>query len=172
MASPIENQIDFNSIDDILRHGFFGFRTIESLWIDRTCIPKYKGVYLVLDQNGKPYFMNPGVGGFFKGRDPNVSVVELNDNHVPGSLVVYIGKAGGPTSMPTLHSRLGQYLRFGQGMNVGHWGGRLIWQLKNHRGLLLCWKPTPDDDPREVEKLLISNYEKQYGKKPFANLVR
>lgn len=54
----------------------------------------------------------------------------------------------------------------------GHWGGRLIWQLKIHRDLLYCWKPTPDDDPREVEKTLIDRYVNQFGKKSFANLVK
>jgi len=163
--------VDFNDIDSLKNNGFFGFKSISELWNDRTCIPKIKGVYLVLDQNGKPDFVNPGVGGFFKRKDPNVTIDELQENHVPNSLVVYVGKAGGPTSMATLHSRLGQYLRFGQGKNVGHWGGRLIWQLKLHRDLLFCWKSTSDDDPREVERLLIDSYVKQYGKKPFANLV-
>ncbi len=164
--------MDFDDIDSLKNNGFIGFKSISELWNDKTCIPKIKGVYLVLDQNRKPNFVNPGVGGFFKGRDPNVTIDELQENHVPNSLVVYIGKAGGPTSKATLRSRLGQYLLFGQGKNIGHWGGRLIWQLKNHRDLLFCWKPTPDDDPREVEKLLIDSYVKQYGKKPFANLVR
>ena len=163
---------DFNSNSDIEGHGFTGFVTVKSLCNDKSCIPKTKGVYLVLDPNGKPEFINPGVGGFFKGKDPNVSIEELNNNCVPDSLVVYIGKAGGHSSEATLHSRLSQYLRFGQGKNVGHWGGRLIWQLKKHRNLVFCWKTTPDDDPREVEKLLINNYEKQYGKRPFANLVK
>lgn len=168
----VEFNMDFSNFRDIEEHGYTGFVMVESLWNDKTCIPKTKGVYLVLDPNGKSDFINPGVGGFFKGKDPNVSLSELNENWVPDSVVVYIGKAGGPTSKATLYSRLGQYLRFGQGKNVGHWGGRLIWQLKTHRDLLLCWKPTPDDDPREVEKLLIDHYEKQYGKQPFANLVR
>ena len=162
----------FNNNRDIEISGFTGFVTVESLWNDRTCIPKIKGVYLVLDKLGKPDFINPGVGGFFKGKDPNVSIEELNENFVSNSLVVYIGKAGGPTSQATLHSRLGQYLRFGQGKHVGHWGGRLIWQLKSHRELMFCWKTTPDDDPREIEKLLIDDYVSQNGMKPFANLVR
>lgn len=168
----VEFNMDFSSILDIEEHGFAGFVTVVSLWNDKACIPKTQGVYLVIDINGKPEFIDPGVGGFFKGKDPNVSVEQLNENYVPDSLAVYIGKAGGPTSMATLHSRLGQYLRFGQGKNVGHWGGRLIWQLKNHRNLVFCWKPTTDDDPRKVEKQLIDNYEKRYGKKPFANLVK
>ncbi len=164
--------MDFNNVSDINENGFTGFKTIGSLWNDKTLIPKRKGIYLVLDQCGKPDFINPGVGGFFKGKDPNVSLSELKANYVPASLVVYIGKAGGPTSKATLYTRLGQYLRFGQGKNVGHWGGRLIWQLKNYRDLMICWKTTSDNDPREVEKLLIDSYMKQYGKRPFANLVK
>ena len=164
--------MDFSNISNIKEKGFRGFNAIKSLWNDKTSIPKTKGVYLVLDPNSKPDFINPGVGGFFKGNDPNVAIAELNSNFVLGSLVVYIGKAGGPTSKATLHSRLGQYLRFGQGKKVGHWGGRLIWQLKNHRELLFCWRTTQSDDPRGIEKILINDYIKQHGKKPFANLVR
>ncbi len=165
-------QIDFNDINNLKTEGFSGFKSVKELWEDKSCIPKIKGVYLVLDHNGTADFINPGVGGFFKGKDPNISIEELNNNYVKDSLVVYIGKAGSPTGKATLHSRLNQYLRFGQGKNVGHWGGRLIWQLKNYRNLVFCWKLTIDDDPREVEKQLIDNYEKQYGMKPFANLVR
>lgn len=168
----VENTMDFNDIDDIEEKGFTGFVTVESLWDDKSCIPKVRGVYMVLNHNRQPDFINPGVGGFFKGKDPNVSLSELHDNYVPDSLVVYIGKAGGPNGQATLHSRLGLYLRFGQGKNVSHWGGRLIWQLRNHKHLLFCWKPTPDDDPREVEKLLVDNYVTQFGKLPFANLVK
>jgi len=164
--------MDFNNNKDIMEHGFTGFVTVESLWNDKSCIPKTKGIYLVLDPNGEPDFINPGVGGFFKGKDPNVSIEELKGNFVEDSLVVYIGKAGSPTGKATLYSRLSQYLRFGQGKNVGHWGGRLIWQLKNHRNLLLCWKPTPDDDPREIEKSLISKFIIRFGKMPYANLLK
>lgn len=164
--------MNFSDTEGLKIEGFAGFKSINELWNSKSDIPKLKGVYLVLDPNGKPDFINPGVGGFFKGKDPNVSIEELNNNFVPDSLVVYIGKAGGPSSEANLHSRLSQYLRFGQGKNVGHWGGRLIWQLKCHRDLLFCWRQTSDDDPRDVERLLIDSYMKQFGKKPFANLVR
>ena len=168
----VSYNMDFSNTGNLNENGFTGFVTVESLWNDRSCIPKLKGVYLVLDHNGKPDFITPGVGGYFKGEDPNVSIAELNDNYVSNSLVVYIGKAGKLGGDVTLQSRLSQYLSFGRGNRVSHRGGRLIWQLKEHRNLVFCWKPTPDDDPREVEKLLIDNYEKQYGKKPFANLAR
>ena len=70
--------MDFNNINSIREPGFTGFVTVESLWNDRSCIPNTRGVYLVLDHNGEPDFINPGVGGFFKGEDPNVSFEELN----------------------------------------------------------------------------------------------
>ena len=164
--------MNFNNIEDIRRNGFTGFVTVTELWTDKSCIPRMKGVYLVIDPTfKKTEFINPGVGGFFNVKDPNVSIEELKINHVENSQVLYIGKAGSPAGQATLSSRLGQYLRFGETKNVGHWGGRLIWQLKNHRALIFCWKPTPNDDPRKIEKQLLSEYIKQFGAMPFANLV-
>ncbi|MEQ8422428.1 MAG: hypothetical protein RIB64_20640 [Arenibacter algicola] len=164
--------MDFTDINSIKINGFIGFGTVHELWSDKSCIPKIKGVYLIINPTSeKVEFINPGVGGFFKGKDPNVSISVLKSNHVENSQVVYIGKAGSPTGTATLNSRLGQYLRFGETKNVGHWGGRLIWQLKNHSELIFCWKPTPNDDPREIEKQLLSEYIKQFGVRPFANLT-
>lgn len=164
--------MNYNNIEELKKNGFRGFKTVKELWSDRSNIPKEKGVYLVLnpDPNGE-IFLNPGSGGFFKDRNPNVSNEELHRNHVPNSLVVYIGKAGSSTGNATLHSRIGQYLGFGQGKKVGHWGGRYIWQLKNHVELVFCWKPTPDDDPREVEIKLLRDYYKESMSLPFANLT-
>ena len=164
--------MDFNNIDDIKKNGFIGFKTVTELWSDKSNIPKIKGVYLVINTAfKKTEFINPGVGGFFKGKNPNVSIAELKSNHVESSQIVYIGKAGSLTGKGTLNTRLAQYLRFGKTKNVGHWGGRLIWQLKNHRDLIFCWKPTPKKDPREVEKQLLQEYFKQFGVRPFANLT-
>ncbi|RLD84403.1 MAG: hypothetical protein DRJ10_01305 [Bacteroidetes bacterium] len=164
--------IDFNSIEDLKRNGFKGFKKVNDLWNNRSDIPKEKGVYLVLDPNfNKPEYIIPGVGGFFKNRNPNVPNAELERNFVPNSLVVYIGKAGSLTGNATLHSRLGQYLRFGQGKKVGHWGGRYIWQLKKYQELIFCWKPTPGVEPRNVEVSIMNNYSDQFYMRPFANLV-
>ena len=163
--------MNFNDINNIKRNVFIGFRTVHELWCDKSCIPKIKGVYLVINPiSDKIEFINPGVGGFFKGKDPNVSIAELKSNHVENSQVVYIGKAGNPSGKATLNSRLGQYLRFGETKNVGHWGGRLIWQLQNHSGLIVCWKSTPKENPRDVEKQLLLEYFEQFGTRPFANL--
>ena len=165
--------MNFNNLDDIRANGFIGFKTVNELWEDKSYLPKQRGVYMVLNPNtSNSQFISPGVGGFFKGKDPNVSAGELKSNLVENSLVVYIGKAGSLTGKATLHSRLGQYLSFGKGKNVGHWGGRLIWQLSNYKELIYCWKPILDNDPREIEKKLIEEYMVQFNKKPFANLVK
>jgi hypothetical protein len=165
--------MNFNDTDSIKENGFSGFISTSQLWIDRTHIPRVKGVYLVISPKfSQPEFLNPGVGGFFKGKNPNLPLEKLKENYVSSSRVVYIGKAGSPTGKATLYSRLGQYLRFGKGKNLGHYGGRLIWQLKNHSELLFCWKPTPNEDPREIEKHLLSAFIDQFGTLPFANLTR
>lgn len=164
--------MNFNDIAALKENGFTGFKSVQELWMDSSSIPKSKGVYLVINPtHQKPQFISPGVGGFFKGKDPNVSMTELQKNHVLNSQVVYIGKAGSTAGQATLNSRLRQYLRFGQTKNVGHWGGRYIWQLKNHSTLLFCWKPTPNEDPRALEKELLAAYVTQFGTRPFANLV-
>ena len=162
--------LDFNSIDSLKAEGFAGFASVAELWQDHSRIPREVGVYLVLNPNPGAGFMAPGVGGFFKGKDPNVPVEELKKRLVQNSLVVYIGKAGSTGGKATLYSRLIQYLKFGQGRNIGHWGGRHIWQLDNHRDLVFCWKPTPEEEPRNVERRLIEFYKTQFGRLPFANL--
>jgi len=164
--------INFNDIESIKKSGFSGFVTIESLMENSTVIPNEKGIYLVLRTSQEPCeYLEKGTGGFFKKRDPNIPLSELLANWVDSTLVVYIGKAGSDKGNATLRSRLRQYLKFGQGRNIGHWGGRLIWQLKDAPQLLVCWKALPDDNPREFEKQLIKDFVAQYGKRPFANLA-
>ncbi len=79
--------------------------------------------------------------------------------------VVYIGKA------TELQKRLNQYFKFGNGKNVGHYGGRYIWQLEKPENLLVCWKIT-NEDPDKVESELIEKFKEIYSKRPFANLVK
>lgn len=163
--------MNFDSISEIKKEGFIGFKKMSELFIDCSSIPKVKGVYLVLNPNySRANFLEIGTGGYFKGKNPNITINELNSNWVDNSLVVYIGKAGSDLGKATLHSRLKQYICFGQGKNVGHWGGRLIWQLKNSTDLIVCWKPLLNEDPRTVEKKLINMFVKKFSKLPFANL--
>ena len=67
-----------------------------------------------------------------------MSITELSDNWVNNANVVYIGM-----TTSTLYKRLSDYLDFGQGKDVGHWGGRYIWQSRDHEELLVCWKEMP-----------------------------
>lgn len=154
----------FNDLDEFKKAGFSGFRKIGDLFVDSSMIPAGQGVYLVLNADNWPAeFMAVGTGGYFKGKNPNVSIHELRANWVDNTKVVYIGKA------TSLRSRLRQYFGFGQGRNVGHYGGRLIWQLKYSRDLVVCWK-TLTNDPREYEAELIRQFVSVYGCRPFANL--
>lgn len=160
----------FESLNDIKAEGFTGFEKISSL-ISNSCIniPKIKGIYLVII-NDKPAFMSENIGGHFKGKNPTVPISVLETNWVENTIVIYIGKAGGSSSKATLNSRIKQYINFGSGKPVGHWGGRLIWQLSKSKEFTICWKETPNSNPREIEKDLISEFENIYFNKPFANL--
>ena len=163
--------MDFNCNTSLKEHGFTGFISVQELWNDKSNIPKKMGIYFVINPEYKtPQFIYPGVGGFHKGKDPNVPIEELEINATPNSQIVYIGKAGGNSNKATLHSRLGQYLRFGQTKTVGHAGGRYIWQLKNHTDLLFFWKETPEIEPATLESELIKQHLNTYGKWPLANL--
>ena len=164
--------MNFNNIDDIKKAGFVGFKTMQELFVDSSQLPAIKGVYLVLNLDKKiPSYLQIGTGGHFKGKNPNVSIQELKNNWVDKTIIVYIGKAGSDTSSATLKSRLRQYFGFGQGKNIGHWGGRLIWQLASSKNLVVCWKPLPNEDPRAFEGQLIKDFVTQFGNRPFANLA-
>lgn len=94
-----------NNIESLEILGFERFRTKAELFVDSSMIPKGKGVYLVLNYDtSTPFFLKKGTGGYFKLKDPNVSLAELKKNWVLGTLVVYVGKA------TSLKSRLKQYL--------------------------------------------------------------
>mgnify|MGYP001257463325 FL=1 len=161
----------FNDISEMKKNGFKGFETINTLMMyECNQVPKQKGIYFILN-HGPSNLLQKSVGGHFKGKNPSVSINQLKNNLVKETLVVYIGKAGGSNSRATLYSRLKQYMRFGEGEPVGHWGGRYIWQLDNHRELTVCYKTLTNSEPREEEKKLILEFESFHGKMPFANLA-
>lgn len=69
--------MNFNNHKDLKQHGFTAFKSVEELWMDKSPIPKAKGVYLVLNPNyNKTEFLQKGVGGFFKGKNPDVPIGE------------------------------------------------------------------------------------------------
>jgi hypothetical protein len=147
--------------------GFVGFVKVSALRLSTNQLPDVGGVYvLVRTSNTNMHFLKVGTGGHFKGKNPNVDIETLESNVVPGSITMYIGKA------TSLRKRIGQLLRFGQGANVGHRGGRYLWQISDADDLLVAWKPTPTQDPRLVEASMLKDYINEYGKLPFANLVQ
>lgn len=127
------------------------------------CWPEGPGVYIVRYRRSEPCFSERSCGGWFKGRDPSVPTESLTANWVTGAEIVYIGKAN------KLRRRLRELIRFGQGHAIGHWGGRLMWQLESPSDLEVAWLETPDRDPREVESELITAFRAQTGQPPFAN---
>ena len=164
--------MNFADLDEIKKIGFTGFKKMSELFLDSSSIPDIKGVYLVLHLDKKsPEFLTVGSGGHFKGKNPNVLTTELKSNWVDKTIVIYIGKAGSDSNSATLRSRLKQYFGFGQGKNIGHYGGRFIWQLKNSKDLVVCWKSLPTEDPRTFESNLIRQFVLTFGHRPFANLA-
>ena len=176
------NSMKFGSIEDLKKAGFKGFVSVSQLksdgihaYGDRQADAELDrpGVYMVVRTDvSEPVFVPEGSGGHFKGKNPNVSVDELQANWVNETCVVYIGKAGGRSSKATLRKRIGQYIRFGSGEPVGHWGGRYIWQLEDADNLLFCWRAVKEsEDAEELESELIADFKAQHGGfRPFANL--
>ena len=159
--------------DDLIRasltdEGFEGFVTFDALPSGGiNSVPTAGGVYVVLREAGTPpSFLASNPGGRFKRRDPTVAVAELEAKWVGGCHVIYIGKA------KNLRRRVKQYMDFGLGKAVGHWGGRYIWQLVESDKLLVAWHPiTWNEVAREYEKRLLSRFSVDHdGRRPFANL--
>lgn len=141
--------------------GFTGWLPFAA--IRASACPTSGGVYVVIfDTDGPVAFTERSCGGWFKGKDPTVTPEALAANWVDDAEVVYIGKAD------QLRRRLTQYADFGAGKPVGHWGGRLIWQLPLPDRLIVGWKETPGRIPVEVEAELIASFRQAHGKPPFA----
>jgi hypothetical protein len=148
----------------LVKHGFVGWVTFDALADELPAVSTGPGVYAVLRETlATPEFLSTNPGGRFKGRDPSVPDEALQANWVDGAPVAYIGKAD------NLRRRLREFMRFGQGAPIGHWGGRLIWQLADSEDLLVAWAETPGRVAREVEAELLAAFRSVWGKPPFAN---
>jgi hypothetical protein len=110
-------------LKDFKEGGFNGFYKIIELVDNLNLIPEERGVYLIISPDSKPKFLIVDTGGYFKNRNPNVSLEILKENWVDQSIVLYIGQAGGVRkgkwSSSTLRDRLKKYFQFGQGKLVG-----------------------------------------------------
>lgn len=152
-------------------NGFVGNFTISELRAGRLHqVPTEAGVYVVFrSELLPPRFLRISTGGWFKKRDPSVSIERLQREWVPSAYVLYIGKAdAGSSGRRGLRVRLGEYLRFGAGYPIGHWGGRLLWHLDDASELLVRWKLSAD--PRLDEARLLTAFVAAHGQLPFANL--
>lgn len=161
----------FSSIDEITKTGFVGFKSKAQLFADCSIIPKVKGVYLIIYQaSEQPVFLEIGCGGFFKGRNPNVPISELRARWIPIRLSFTLAKQAEAIVQQRCIQGYCNIWLFGKGKAIGHYGGRYIWQLKNSKDLMVCWKTLPNDEPRIVERQMIAEFKAQFQKSPFANL--
>jgi hypothetical protein len=150
--------------------GFAGFVPFADL--PSAGVPRGPGVYAITRPSIEdPQFLVESRAGHFKGKDPSVPISTLEAAWVPDTCVLYLGKAAtGKTGRSGLNKRLEAYRRFGAGEPVGHWGGRYVFQLADADQLVVAWKATTHEDPRDVEASLIQDFVRAYGKRPFANL--
>jgi hypothetical protein len=159
--------LPMKDIGTLKEQGFKGFVSFKKLMDDKSVVTKEPGVYIVLrEDKSAPSFLEIGTGGFFKGKNPNVTIQELKNNWIDDTQILYIGKA------TSLQRRLKQYIEFGEGKAVGHWGGRFIWQLKDSQELIVCWHTFESEKvAKATESSLIEKFKSEHqGKRPFANL--
>ncbi|MCW2134265.1 virulence RhuM family protein [Arthrobacter sp. VKM Ac-2550] len=157
---------------DLRRRGFTGFLSLGNLDLQR--VPVSPGLYAVLSNDPERLAAAPkNVGGWFKRKDPTDDVEKLSRRlslHVP---LLYIGKAdAGSKGNRGLRARINEFVRFGNGEPVGHWGGRYLWQLVNPQELVLAWLPIDSGPASSLESAMLEEFYNLYGQLPFANLRR
>lgn len=151
--------MDFEDVNRLAGFGFAGGVRVADLQVSCDSVPAERGVYLVARENTEPVrFLKASTGGRFKNKNPSVPVSVLEERWLPRSKVVYVGKAGGTANHATIQDRMYTFMQFGLGRPCGHWGGRYIWQLDDAKDLLVYWRSTPTQEPREVEKGLLSEF--------------
>lgn len=152
--------------------GFTGFRSFSELEIAQ--IPRVPGIYTVLKPEGfERDFLARSAGGQFKGKDPSLLQPALEKEWIEGAAVLYIGKAGaGSTGTRGLQKRIQELTDFGRGKPVGHWGGRLLWQLAGSQSLVIAWKELAPSEVNSAEAAYQARFVSLYGRLPFANLIQ
>lgn len=85
---------------------------------------------------------------------------------------LYIGKADKGSGNRGLRKRITEFVQFGNGEPIGHWGGRCIWQLADSQDLRIAWLPVLDRSAGAMESELIDEFLHTYASLPFANLRR
>jgi hypothetical protein len=144
--------------------GFATFKRLRETGVQG--IPKSAGLYIVLLPTGSvPEFLEKSIGGWFKQKDPSVSIAFLKENWVPETSTIYVGKAD------VLQRRIKQFSDFGTGKPIAHWGGRLIWQLRDSENLIIAWKELHSgSEALQAEAELLNEFTSVHSRLPFANL--
>ncbi|WP_141653696.1 hypothetical protein [Arthrobacter koreensis] len=156
---------------DLKNRGFLGFQRFREL--DLLEVPREPGVYAVLrDGNEIPDVLDASGGGWFKGRNPTMDKDVLTAKLSHATETLYIGKADKGKGNRGLRKRIAEFVRFGNGEPVGHWGGCCIWQLADPQDLRIAWLPVLDRLASEIETELIEEFVRTYSSLPFANLRR
>lgn len=142
------------------------FATLEELASNFNMLEKLPAVYSVFYKGDKPEFLAMGTGAYFKGENPNVSIEELEENWVQGAQEIYIG------GTKNIRDRLSKLIKFGNGQDVGHKGGRYIWQIADQKKLVIAWKYVEEGKHFAVKKELIQEFEQFHGMYPLACIDR
>lgn len=152
--------------------GFLGFRPLKDL--DAMRVPRGTGIFAVLRPDAfQPAFLKKSTAGVFKKKDPSLPEPDLHAAWVDNAAVLYLGKAGpGSKGNRGLRRQIQEFLDFGEGKPPGHWDGRLVWQLKDAGTLLVAWKEMPAGTLNQAEADYHTAFVEEYGKLPYANLVR
>jgi hypothetical protein len=85
---------------------------------------------------------------------------------VSGVQTLYLGDAA------SLRDRVGELVKFSRarGESVRHYGGRLLWQVRDCQSLLVAWKVEPYSTALEYD--LLEEFIEAHKRLPFANLKR
>jgi hypothetical protein len=137
-------------IADLRQRGFVGFVSVAQLDDKPRQVPGPCGVYAVVrEATDPPRFSEQSDAGWWKGKDPAVSLERLAAEWLPGVQTLYIGDAA------SLQDRVGRLVEFSRarGRSVMHYGGRLLWQLERCQELLVAWKEEPYSTALEFDLL-------------------
>ena len=152
--------------------GFLGFRPLTDL--DAMRVPRGTGIFVIVAPDAfRPEFLKKSTAGVFKKKDPSLPEHDLRAAWVDKAAVLYLGKAGpGSKGNRGLRRQIQEFLDFGHGKPPGHWDGRLIWQLRDAGTLLVAWKEMAAETLNQAEADYHAGFVEEYGKLPYANLVR
>ena len=165
------------SIEDLQRFGFQGFDLMKA-WDKNQILGLHtkdiEGVYVIARHSiSTPEFTQEI---HHKPRPRVWSPAEAGQRWVEGVQTLYFGK--GPLRRPDsrgyrkgLANRIEEFRAHGFGRGASHYGGKLVWQLKDSDDLLLGWKSLREEESDQVESGLILGFRHLLGHQPYANKI-